>query len=62
MRCRKEAAFMWAIWNKDVAINSWRAKVDDSIIQTYPLSQCKVKTAIHRFWDCSHTQCAWEYT
>jgi hypothetical protein len=36
--------------------------VDDSIIQTYPLCQCKAETTIHRFWDCNHAQCAWEYT
>jgi hypothetical protein len=50
---------MWAMWNKAMVLNSWRAKVDDSIIKNYPLYHCETKTVIHRFWDYSRAQCVW---
>jgi len=36
-RSRKEASFMWALWNKAIIVNTWKAKVDNSINQTCPL-------------------------
>jgi hypothetical protein len=30
-RSRKEVGFMWALWNKAIAVNTWRAKVDNLI-------------------------------
>jgi hypothetical protein len=36
MPSRKKAGFMWALWNKAIAVNTWRAKVDNSINQTCP--------------------------
>jgi hypothetical protein len=33
-RNRKEAGFMWALWNKEIVVNTWRVKVDKSINQT----------------------------
>jgi hypothetical protein len=37
MQSRKEVGFMWALWNKEIVINTWRTKVDNSINQTCPL-------------------------
>jgi hypothetical protein len=50
---------MWAMWNKAMVVNSWRAKVDDSIIENCPLCHCEAKIVIHRFWDYNRAQCVW---
>lgn len=50
---------MWAMWNKAMVVNSWRAKVDDSIVQNCPLRQWEAKFAIHRFWDYNRAQHVW---
>ncbi len=62
MRSRKEMGFMWALWNKAIALNTWRLKVNNSIDQTYPLWSNGEKSMLHRFWECCHAQQAWQYT
>jgi hypothetical protein len=37
MRNRKEAGFMWALWNKSIVVDICKVKVDNSINQTCPL-------------------------
>jgi hypothetical protein len=61
MQSRKEAGFMWALWNKPIAVNTWRAKVDNSINQTCPLCSNGEESMLHKFWECCHAQRAWEY-
>jgi hypothetical protein len=39
MRSRKEMGFMWALWNKAIALNTWRLKVK---IQSIKLTHCEV--------------------
>lgn len=56
---KKRHPSMWAMWNKAMVVNSWRAKVDDSIIENRPLCHCKAKIVVHRFWDYSCAQCVW---
>jgi hypothetical protein len=56
MWSRKEAGFMWALWNKAIAINIWRVKVDKSINQTCPLCDNENKSMLHKFWECCHAQ------
>ncbi len=58
---RKEMGFMWALWNKAIVINTWRAKVDNSINQTWPLCDNEKESTLHNFWECCHAQRAWEY-
>jgi len=38
-RTRKEAGFIWALWNKAIVVNIWRIKVDNLINQTLPIMQ-----------------------
>jgi hypothetical protein len=59
---RKEVGFMRALWNKAITINTWKAKVDNSINQTCPLCVNEKKSTLHKFWECCHAQWAWEYT
>jgi hypothetical protein len=58
----KEVGFMWALWNKGIAVNAWRAKVDNLINQTCPLCGNEEEFTLHKFWECCHAQQAWEYT
>jgi hypothetical protein len=53
---------MLTLWNKAITINTWRAKVDDSINQTCPLCGNEEESMLHKFWECCHAQQAWEYT
>jgi hypothetical protein len=62
MPSRKEVGFMWALWNKAIVVNTWKAKVDNSINQTCPLCVNEEESTLHRFWECCHAQWAWEYT
>ncbi len=49
MPSRKEAGFMWALWNKVIVVNTWRVKVDNSINQTCSLCSNEKKSTLHRF-------------
>jgi hypothetical protein len=49
-KSRKEVGFMWALWNKAIAINTWRSKVDNSINQTCPLFGNEEESMLHKFW------------
>jgi hypothetical protein len=58
----KELGFMWALWNKAIVVNTWRAEVDNSINQTCPLCGNEEESILHKFLECCHAQQAWEYT
>jgi hypothetical protein len=53
---------MWALWNKAIVVNTWRAKVDNLINQTCPLCGNEKESMLHIFWECCHAQWTWEYT
>lgn len=62
MRSKKEGDFIWSLWQKVVAINSWRvrfiAEIDDKCLM------CALnipETIAHRFWDCKCARRAWDY-
>jgi len=56
MWSRKETGFKWALWNKAIAINIWRGKVDNSINPTCPLCSNGKESMLHKFWECCHAQ------
>jgi len=37
MQSRKEACFVWALWNKAIVVNIWRVKLNNLINQTLPI-------------------------
>ena len=64
MRAGKEAAFMWSIWHKAVAVNEWRARIAPASISKQcvfcmPNTSESIK---HKFWDCIQARRAWRYT
>jgi hypothetical protein len=56
MQSKKEVSFMWALWNKAITVNTWKAKVNNSINQTCPLCTNGEKSTLHKFWECCHAQ------
>ena len=63
LRSGKEAAFMWSIWHKAVAVNEWRARIAPASISKQcvfclPNTSESVK---HKFWDCIQARHAWRW-
>ena len=64
LRAGKEAAFIWSIWHKAVAMNEWRARIAPVFISKQcvfclPNTSESVK---HKFWDCIHARRAWRWS
>ena len=63
LRAGKEAAFLWSIWHKAVAVNEWRAKIAPAFIS----KQCPFclpntsESVKHKFWDCIQARRAWRW-
>ena len=62
-RSSKEAAFIWSIWHKAVAVNEWRARIAPASISKQcifclPNTSESVK---HKFWDCIQARRAWRW-
>ena len=60
---RKEAAFMWSIWHKALAVNEWRAciapaSISKQCIFCLPNTSESVK---HKIWDCIQALRAWRW-
>ena len=60
----KEAAFIWSIWHKAVAVNEWRARIAPASISKQcifclPNTSESVK---HKFWDCIQARRTWRWT
>jgi hypothetical protein len=49
---------MWALWNKEITVNTWRTKVDKLINQTCPLCGNEEESTLDRFWECWHASLA----
>ena len=63
LRSGKEAAFIWSIWHKAVAVNEWRARIAPASISKQcifclPNTSESVK---HKFWDCIQARRAWRW-
>ena len=62
-RAGKEAAFIWSIWHKAVAVNEWRARIapvsiSKQCVFCLPHTSESVK---HKFWDCIQARRAWRW-
>lgn len=63
LRTGKEAAFMWSIWHKVVAVNEWRARIAPISIS----KQCifclpnTCESVKHSVWDCIQARRAWRW-
>jgi hypothetical protein len=67
-RPQKEAGFLWFIYHKAVAVNSWRAQIvprDQLLPPPNPSCICcpshLPETVLHRFFSCTKTQVTWAY-
>ncbi len=49
---------MWALWNKAIIVNAWKAKVDNVINQTCQLCDNEEESTLHKFWECCQAQWA----
>jgi hypothetical protein len=63
LRSGKEAAFIWSIWHKAVAVNEWRARIAPASISKQcifclPNTSESVK---HKFWDCIQARRTWRW-
>ena len=63
LRSRNEAAFMWFIWHKVVAINEWRAYIAlVSISKQCVFCLLNTNESIkHKFWGCIQPRRAWRW-
>lgn len=59
---RKEASFIWIVWNKAVAVNLWRVKTNGLINQACLLCGNGKESIMHQLWECRYAQHAWDYT
>jgi hypothetical protein len=46
---KKEASFMWIVWNKAIKVITRRVKMDGSIDEVCALCEREVESVIHRF-------------
>jgi hypothetical protein len=62
MRSKKEGDFIWSLWHKVVAVNSWRVRFIDEIDDKCLMCALDIpETIAHRFWDCKFARRAWDY-
>ncbi|KAG0555167.1 hypothetical protein KC19_12G149200 [Ceratodon purpureus] len=59
VRPQKDAAFLWSIYHKAVAVNSWRHQIDPGIDPICSLCQREEETLLHRFHSCQATLALW---
>ena len=64
LQAGKEAAFIWSIWHKAVAVNEWRARIAPvSISKQCPFCLPNTSESVkHKFWDCIQARRAWRWT
>lgn len=63
-RVPKEAGFVWALWHRAIAINSWRSKWNPSVDNSCPFCTgpiLRTETSMQRFWECPTAQRAWSF-
>lgn len=59
-RNMKEIIFSWSIWNKSIAINTWRARfIEDIDDKCHMCNDDTLETIQCRFWDCRVARIAW---
>jgi hypothetical protein len=61
-RSKKEAAFIWAVWNKAVAVNLGEPKQPALRLKAASYGWEEEESIMHRFWDYIHARRAWEFT
>ena len=63
LRSGKEAAFIWSIWHKAVAVNEWRARIAPaSISKQFVFCLPNISESVkHKFWDCIQARRAWRW-
>lgn len=60
---RKEGAFIWSIWHKAIAVNSWRDRFIKDIDGNCLMCMLDiVETIVHRFWGHKIVRRAWDYS
>lgn len=61
-RTRKEAGLLWLIWQRAVAVNHWRGRIDGSVDIRCPVCpRQSEESVLHRFWECLSAQRAWQW-
>jgi hypothetical protein len=61
-KAQKEAAFLWSVIHKAVAVNEWRGKISVEIDQSCPhCGPQSVESVEHRFYSCPLAQQVWRY-
>ena len=58
-RAQKEAAFLWSIWHKAIAVNEWRHKISHIIDTSCPFCPGHNESILHRFWGCELARSTW---
>ncbi|CAK9222077.1 unnamed protein product [Sphagnum troendelagicum] len=61
-RSKKEAAFIWAVWNKAVAVNLGEPKQTALRLKAASYGWEEEESIMHRFWDYIHARRAWGFT
>lgn len=60
---RKEGTFIWSIWHKAMAVNTWCVMFIKDIDDKCCMCNNDILKAIaHMFWDCRIVRRAWDFT
>jgi hypothetical protein len=61
-RPQKEAAFLWSVYHRAIAVNQWRAQMFNGIPATCVCCPLQMfETVQHRVFECVHTIVIWNY-
>lgn len=59
-RTKKEAGLIWLTWNRAVAVNDWRDRIDGTINRNCSVCDTGARESVlHRYWECPQAQKAW---
>lgn len=59
-RSKKEAGLIWLTWNRAVAVNDWRGRVNGIVDRNCHVCDTGAcESVLHRFWECPQAQKAW---
>ena len=61
-RAHKDAAFIWSVWHKAVAVNDWRKVAYLNIDSSCPFCPGLPETILHRFWECTQARNTWMWS
>jgi hypothetical protein len=60
-RGKKEGGFLWSIWHRAVATNTWRAVISEVVLDCPSCDLRLEENFLHRFYFCPQVKIAWAF-